>query len=110
VTDGLVVLRHGHQLVAVGQRLGPADGREALGVVQVHPLGALQVDEMPQGPLAEPEQRELHAWGIPARHDPKVGPVQVRRGPDRGEQVGGQGQVEHLLLSSVAAQTRNSSR
>jgi hypothetical protein len=78
-----------------------ADGGEAFRVAQVHPLGALQVDEVAQGPLAEGDQRDLHAWGVPARQDRKVRPVQVGRGPDRGEQVGGQGQVEHLLLRHV---------
>jgi hypothetical protein len=47
VPDGLVVLRNGHELPAVGQRLRLADGGKALGVGQVHPLRALQVDEMP---------------------------------------------------------------
>jgi hypothetical protein len=101
VTDGLVVLGDGHQLIAVGQRLGLTDGREAFRVLQVHPLGAFQVDEVAQGPLAKPEQRDLHAWGVPARQDGEVRPVQVGRRPDRGEQVGGQGQMQHLLLGHL---------
>jgi hypothetical protein len=94
-------VRDGHQLIAVGQWLGLADGGEAFGVVQVHPLGALQVDEVAQGPLAKPEQRDPHAWGVPARQDRKVWPVEMGRRPDRGEQVGGQGQMQHLLLGHL---------
>ena len=101
VTDGLVVLGDGHELVAVGQRLGLADGGEALGVGQVHPFGAFQVDEVPQGSFLEPDQGDLHPRRIPARQDGEVRPVQVWGGPDGGEQVGGQRQVQHLLLDDV---------
>ena len=101
VTDGLVVLGDGHQLIAVGQRLGLADGGEALGVGQVHPFGAFQVDEVPQGSFLEPDQGDLHPGRIPARQDGEVRPVQVWGGPDGGEQVGGQRQVQHLLLDDV---------
>jgi hypothetical protein len=77
VTDGLVVLGDGHELVAVGQRLGPADGGEALGVGKVHPFGAFQVDEVPQGSFPERDQGDLHPGRIPARQDGEARPVQV---------------------------------
>jgi hypothetical protein len=101
MTDGLVVLRNGHELLAAGQRLRLADGGKALGVGQVHPLRALQVDEVVQGSFPEPDQGDLHPGRIPARQDGEVGPVQMGGSPDRRQQVGGQGQMQHLLLADV---------
>src|SRR5215207_695813 len=57
--------RSGELLRSEAGRLTSANGpgREAFGVVQLHPLGTLQVDEVAQGRFAKPEQRDLHAWG-----------------------------------------------
>src|ERR1700733_6954341 len=83
---------------AGGQRLGVPGGREPGRVVQRHPLGPLQVDEVAQRPLAERHQRDLHARRVPAGQDREVGPLEMRRRADGGQDVGGQRQVQHLLL------------
>jgi hypothetical protein len=52
----------------------------------------------PQRPLAERHQRDLDTLGVPAGQDREVGPLKMRRRPDRRQDVGSQRQVQHLLL------------
>jgi hypothetical protein len=98
VPDGRVVLRFDHQ-GGRGRGQGPAlaHHREQLGVGHVDVVGALQVQEVTQRRLAERHQRHLHVRRVPLAADREVGPVEMRGGADRGQQVGRQGQVQHLL-------------
>ena len=83
------------------QRRGPADGGQALGVVQVHALRAFQEHEVPQRLLAERQQRQLHPCRVVAGGRGQVRPGQVRRGADGRQQVLHQRQVQHLLRGHV---------
>ena len=56
---------------------------------------------MPQRPLTERQERYLDLWWIPSRPDRQVGALEMGRGPDSGQDVGGQGQMQHLLLDDV---------
>ena len=75
----------------------PVEGGQALSVVQRHALGALKEHEVTQRLLAERQQRQVNARRVVAGRLREVGPGQVRRGPDRGQQVLHQRQVQHLL-------------
>ena len=77
------------------------DGAKAFGIVQRHPLGALQEHEVPERALPERHQRDLDVGRIPAGQDGEVGPLEMGRGPNRRQDVGGQRQVEHLLFDDV---------
>src|SRR5713101_10010495 len=77
------------------------DRAEALGIAQRHALGALEEHEVPQRPLAKRQQGDLDVRGIPAVQDREVGPLEMRCGPNRRQDVGGQRQVQHLLLDDV---------
>ena len=56
---------------------------------------------MPQRPLPERQKRDLHFGRIPPRQDGQVGALEMRCGADGGQDVGGQRQVQHLLLDDV---------
>ena len=56
---------------------------------------------MAQGALAERQQGDLDVGRIPAREDREIGPIEVRRGADRSQDVGGQREMQHLLLGDV---------
>ena len=56
---------------------------------------------MPERPLPERDQGNLDIGRIPARQDREIGPLEMGRGAKRAQDVGGQGQVQHLLLDDV---------
>ena len=74
---------------------------EALGIAQRHPLRALEEHEVTQRPLAKRHQRDLDVLGIPAGENRKVGPLEMRRGTQRRQDIGRERQVQHLLLDDV---------
>ena len=80
----------------------PVDVRgQPVGVGQLHPLRALQEDEVLQRRLAEREQAQLHAGWITLRLMGEVWPAHIRRGPDGDEQVLHHGPVQHLLCRHI---------
>jgi hypothetical protein len=93
--------RRGDRPVDAGQGLDARLCGEALGVLQRHPLGPLQVHEMTQRPLTEGQQRDLYSGRIPPRQDREVGALEMRCRADSGQDVSGQRQVQHLLLDDV---------
>ena len=56
---------------------------------------------MTQRLLTERQQRDLHPGRIPPRQDRQVRALEMRRRADRGQDVGGQRQVQHLLLDDI---------
>ncbi|HEX2810262.1 MAG TPA: hypothetical protein VHN80_29195, partial [Kineosporiaceae bacterium] len=63
-------MSHGRELLAARRELPRVDRRprrgrrdEPLGVLALHPLGALQVQEVPQGALPERQQLQLQPGG-----------------------------------------------
>jgi hypothetical protein len=84
-----------------GRGLDVRQRSEARRISQRHPLWPLQVHEVAQRPLTEGQQRDLHSGRIPPRQDRQVGALEMGRRADSGQDVGGQGQVQHLLLDDV---------
>ncbi len=97
VPDGLVLLAARHELGRVEAGAGGRDRPERLGVLQLHALGPLQVEEVAQRLLAEGQQVELDAGGEVAGALREVRPAERGGGTDGGQQVGDQRQVQHLL-------------
>src|SRR5690349_25070905 len=56
---------------------------------------------MTQRSLTEWQQRDLYSGRIPPRQDREVGALEMRCRADSGQDVGGQRQVQHLLLDDV---------
>jgi hypothetical protein len=56
---------------------------------------------MTQRLLTERQQHDLHPRRIPPRQDRQIRALEMRRSADRGQDVGGQRQVQHLLLDDI---------
>ena len=97
VTDGQELLTARHQLLLGQRHAWRRAGNEPLGVLPLHSLRALEVQEVQQRPLAERDQIELDPGWEVARALREVGAAQVGRRPDRGHHVRHQRQMEHLL-------------
>src|SRR6266540_5552107 len=63
VPDGGELLSTRQQLVGLHRLARGGGGDESLGVLAFHPFGPLQVQEVPQGPLAERQQVQLQPGG-----------------------------------------------
>ena len=99
--DGGKLLGLGHNLVIVEGETGFGNGqhRKFRGIFQIHAFGPLQVEKMLQGMFAKRQEGQLDPWRIVLRALGKVGMAQEGMGPNGGQQVAHQGQMQHLLGS-----------
>ncbi len=102
VPDGGELLSTRQQLVGLHRLARGGGGDESLGVLAFHPFGPLQVQEVPQGPLAERQQVQLQPGGEIPGALREVRPAQGGSGADCRHQVGDQRQVQHLLHGDAA--------
>ncbi len=101
VADRGKVLGLGNNLVIVeaDTGFGSSQHRKVRSILQIHSFGALQVEKMLQGMFAKRQQGQLDPRRIVLRALGEVGMAQVGIGPDGGQQVAHQGEVQHLLGS-----------
>ncbi len=106
--DGPVQMPDGGEVLAARDDVAPGHGGRgaaergrAVGVLEVHPLGAFEEHEVAQGRLPERDKRQVHAGRVGARGLGKVRPGQVRGRAHGGQHVLHQGQVQHLLGGHV---------
>ncbi len=102
VADRGKILGLGNNLVIVEGETGFGNGQRCKfrGIFQVHAFGPLQVEKMLQGMFAKGQQGQLDPWRIVLRALGKVGMAEVWMGPNGGQQVAHQGQMQHLLGSN----------
>src|SRR5215469_7130366 len=102
VANGGKLLGLGHNLLIVEAEsgFGKSQRSKFRGIFQIHPLGPLQVEKMLQGMVAKGQQGQLDTWRIVLRALGEVGMAEVGMGPDGGQQVAHQGEMQHLLGSN----------
>src|SRR2546429_760923 len=102
VADGVPLLGARRDLRFVDREgLHRSDRAKAFRISQRHAFGTLQEHEVAERPLPEGDQGDLDIRWIPAREDREIGPLEMGRGAERAQDVGGQGQVQHFLLDDV---------
>src|SRR5437868_4916780 len=96
------ILGLGNNLVIVEGETGFGNGQHCKfrGIFQIHAFGPLQVEKMLQGMFAKRQEGQLDPWRIVLRALGKVGMAQEGMGPNGGQQVAHQGQMQHLLGSN----------
>ena len=96
------ILGLGNDLVIVEGEIGFGNGQHGKfrGIFQLHSFGPLQVEKMLQGMFAKRQEGQLDPWRIVLRALGKVGMAQEGMGPNGGQQVAHQGQMQHLLGSN----------
>ena len=101
VADGVELLAPGHDVGRGHDRQRRAGGVEAVGVLQLHALGALEEQEVAQRPFAEGHECELHARRVALRLVRHVRPGDVGGRSDCREEVVDERPVQHLLGSNA---------
>ena len=94
----LLEVRDDRVVRVVGQRDRLRDRLEPFGVLDVHAVRPLEEGEVAEGGLAEWHQLDPDAGRVGVGGHREIRPGEARRGPDGGQQVLDQRQVEHLLL------------
>ena len=74
---------------------------EPFRILERHPLWALEIHEVTERPLPERNQRDLDIGRVPAAEDGEIRPLEMRGRANRRQDVGGQREVQHLLLDDV---------
>ena len=100
LADRVELLQMRDDLVSLIVRQGDGllDGREPLGILDVHPLGPLEEGEMAERGFTEGQQLDPDAGRIAVGRHREVRAGKARCCADGGEQVLDERQVEHLLL------------
>ncbi len=103
LADGVELLQLRDDLVrpVSGQRDGPRDRLETLGILDVHPVRPLEECEVAEGGLAERHQLDSDSGRVRVGGHREVRPGEARGGADRRQQVLDEREVEHLLLADL---------
>src|SRR5438874_2224115 len=93
------ILGLGNDLAIVEGGTGVGNGQHCKfrGIFQIHAFRSLQVEKMLQGMFSKRQQSQLDPWRIVLRALGKVGMAQEGMGPNGGQQVAHQGEMQHLL-------------
>ena len=102
MADRCKILDLGNNLVIVKGETGFSNGQhcKVRAIFQIHAFGSLQVEKMLQGMFSKRQQSQLDPWRIVLRALGKVGMAQEWMGPNGGQQVAHQGEMQHLLGSN----------
>ena len=98
MANGRELLEVRRDLLLAHYRYGALDRGETVGVVEVHALGALEIEEVAERLLPERQQRELDATRVVPRRLGQVRTRQMRACSERVDEVAVEREMEHLLL------------